>query len=227
MQHPAYDMSRREAYEGSVNEETPEVTAHDMVNMFWVTAKRMSTFTDQGICITIKNEKRQYEVMSEPGIPDHEWRRQHTYERFVVKYDPYDFASIRLYKKEADGSLRFERVAEPYLVIHRAIQEQTEGEAAFIRQEQTANTADRIERTVAGREIEREHGLMPEQHGLRSPKPKGMTAAERRQIERRTGIYSRQPEEYKIGRKTKQLSLEDWANIETTTVDMASVAGKL
>ena len=227
MQHPAYDMSRREAYEGSVNEETPEVTAHDMVNMFWVTAKRMSTFTDQGICITIKNEKRQYEVMSEPGIPDHEWRRQHTYERFVVKYDPYDFASIRLYKKEADGSLRFERVAEPYVVIHRAIQEQTEGEAAFIRQEQTANTADRIERTVAGREIEREHGLMPEQHGLRSPKPKGMTAAERRQIERRTGIYSRQPEEYKIGRKTKQLSLEDWANIETTTVDMASVAGKL
>lgn len=226
MSHPAYGKSRQEAYDSSVNEETQQVTAHDMVDMFWVTAKRMSTFTDQGISVTIKKEKRQYEVMSEPGVPDHEWRRQHTYERFVVKYDPYDFGSVRLYKKEADGSLRFERVAEPYVVIHRAIQEQTEGEAAFIRQQQAANTTDRIERTVAGREIEKAHGVMPEQHGLRSPKPKGMTAAERRQIERRTGIYSKAPEEYKIGRKTKQVSLEDWSKVETAVVDMASVAGK-
>ena len=226
MQHPAYGKSRQEAYDNSVNEETQQVTAHDMVDMFWVTAKRMSTFTDQGISVTIKKEKRQYEVMSEPGVPDHEWRRQHTYERFVVKYDPYDFGSVRLYKKEADGSLRFERVAEPYVVIHRAIQEQTEGEAVFIRQEQAANTTDRIERTVAGREIEKAHGVMPEQHGLRSPKPKGMTAAERRQIERRTGIYSKAPEEYKIGRKTKQVSLEDWSKVETAVVDMAYVAGK-
>lgn len=226
MQHPAYGKSRQDVYDSSVNEETQVVTTHDMVDMFWVTAKRMSTFSDQGICVTIKKQKRQYEVMSSPGVPDHEWRRQHTYERFVVKYDPYDFGSVRLYKKEADGSLRFERVAEPYVVIHRAIQEQTEGEAAFIRQEQAANTTDRIERTVAGREIEKAHGVMPEQHGLRSPKPKGMTAAERRQIERRTGIYSKSPEEYKIGRKTKQVSLEDWANVETAVVDMASVAGK-
>ena len=226
MQHPAYGKSRQDVYDSSVNEETQVVTTHDMVDMFWVTAKRMSTFSDQGICVTIKKQKRQYEVMSSPGVPDHEWRRQHTYERFVVKYDPYDFGSVRLYKKEADGSLRFERVAEPYVVIHRAIQEQTEGEAVFIRQEQAANTTDRIERTVAGREIEKAHGVMPEQHGLRSPKPKGMTAAERRQIERRTGIYSKSPEEYKIGRKTKQVSLEDWANVETAVVDMASVAGK-
>ena len=226
MAHPAYGKSRQEAYDNSVNEETQPVTAHDMVDMFWVTAKRMSTFTDQGISVTIKKQKRQYEVMSQPGVPDHEWRRQHTYERFVVKYDPYDFGSVRLYKKEADGSLRFERVAEPYVVIHRAIQEQTTDEAAFIRQEQTANTTDRIERTVAGREIEKAHGVMPEQHGLHSPKPKGMTAAERRLIERRTGIYNQAPEEYKIGRKTKQVSLEDWAQVETAVVDMAAVAGK-
>ena len=226
MAHPAYGKSRQEAYDSSVNEETQPVTAHDMVDMFWVTAKRMSTFTDQGISVTIKKQKRQYEVMSQPGVPDHKWRCQHTYERFVVKYDPYDFGSVRLYKKEADGSLRFERVAEPYVVIHRAIQEQTTGEAAFIRQEQTANTTDRIERTVAGREIEKAHGVMPEQHGLHSPKPKGMTAAERRQIERRTGIYNQAPEEYKIGRKTKQLSLEDWTQVETAVVDIASVAGK-
>lgn len=227
MAHPSYGQSREAVYAASVNEETQEVTAHDMVDMFWVTAKRMSTFTDQGISVTIKGEKRQYEVMSTPGVPDHAWRQLHTYERFVVRYDPYDFGSVRLYKKDADGSLRFERVAEPYLVVHRAIQEQTEGEAAFIRQEQAAGTADRIERTVKGREIAQRHGMLPEQQGLRSPEPKGMTAAERRQIERRTGIYSRPAEEYKLGRKTKQLSLEDWTETETVVVDMNKVAGKL
>ena len=73
MAHPAYGKSRQEAYDNSVNEETQPVTAHDMVDMFWVTAKRMSTFTDQGISVTIKKQKRQYEVMSCPGVPDHEW----------------------------------------------------------------------------------------------------------------------------------------------------------
>ncbi len=72
MAHPAYGKSRQEAYDSSVNEETQQVTAHDMVDMFWVTAKRMSTFTDQGISVTIKKQKRQYEVMSQPGVPDHE-----------------------------------------------------------------------------------------------------------------------------------------------------------
>lgn len=72
MAHPAYGKSRQEAYDSSVNEDTQQVTAHDMVDMFWVTAKRMSTFTDQGISVTIKKEKRQYEVMSQPGVPDHE-----------------------------------------------------------------------------------------------------------------------------------------------------------
>lgn len=227
MIHPAYGKSRQTVYDTSVNEATQEVTTHDMVDIFWVTAKRMSTFTDQGISVTIKGEKRQYEVMSNPGVPDHEWRQKHTYEKFVVRYDPYDFGSIRLYKKEADGSLRFERVAEPYLVVHRAIQEQAAGEASFIRQEQAANTADRIERVVRGRTIAKAHGMLPEQQGLRSAQPKGMTSSERRQIERRTGIYSRPAEEYKLGRKTKQVSLEDWAETETVVVDLNKIAGKL
>ena len=54
-----------------------------------------------------------------------------------------------------------------------------------------------------------------------------MTAAERRQIERRTGIYSQQPVEYKLGRKTKQISLDDWIETEAVVVDFKQTAGKL
>ena len=212
--HPATGERRIDMYEKSVNEETQEVTLHDMVDMFWVFTKRMATFTDQGLQVTIKGEKRQYEVCSSPGVPDHEWRRKHTYERFIVAYDPYDFASIRLYTKGTDGSLRFERTAEPYILIHRALQDQQgTDDAKFIRQEQEANLQDRIERTVTGRTIAAEHGTDAEQQGLHSPKLKGTTAAVQRQIEHRMERYSQPPEQYQLGRHTKSLSLDDWLDV--------------
>ena len=212
--HPATGERRIDMYDNSVNEETQEVTLHDMVDMFWVFTKRMATFTDQGLQVTIKGEKRQYEVCSSPGVPDHEWRRKHTYERFIVAYDPYDFASIRLYTKGTDGSLRFERTAEPYILIHRALQDQQgTDDAKFIRQEQEANLQDRIERTVAGRTIAAEHGTDAEQQGLHSPKLKGTTAAVQRQIDHRMERYSQPPEQYQLGRHTKSLSLDDWLDV--------------
>lgn len=212
--HPATGERRIDMYEKSVNEETQEVTLHDMVDMFWVFTKRMATFTDQGLQVTVKGEKRQYEVCSSPGVPDHEWRRKHTYERFIVAYDPYDFASIRLYTKGTDGSLRFERTAEPYILIHRALQDQQgTDDAKFIRQEQEANLQDRIERTVEGMTIAAEHGTDAEQQGLHSPKLKGTTAAVQRQIDHRMERYSQPPEQYQLGRHTKSLSLDDWLDV--------------
>lgn len=229
MAHPATGEQRMKMYEQSENPETPVVTTSNMIDMFWVQCDRMSTFTSSGIEITVKGKKRRYEVMSAPGVPDTEWRMKHTYQKFIVKYDPYDFSSIRLYWKDKAGELRFERVAEPYIVIHRAIQEQTEGEAKFIRQQQTATEQSRIERHVAARQIEYAEGVAPEQNGLSTPDLKGVTADVQRQIDRRTRKYSRQPEELSLGRVTKKVSKMDWMELENgpITVDMKKVAGKL
>lgn len=212
--HPSTGVSRQKMYDESVNPETEVVTAASMVDMFWVTCDRMSTFTSSGIEISVKGKKRTYEVMSAPGVPDLEWRKTHTYERFVVKYDPYDFSSIRLYRKDGAGELRFERVAEPYIVIHRAIQDQTEGEAAFIRSQQSATEQIRIDRQVAAKEIEYSEGVAPEQHGLTSPKLKGVRADVQRQIDRRTKKYEREPEELSLGKVTKKLSNLDWSETD-------------
>ena len=227
MPHPATGEQRLKMYQESVNPETPAVTASDMIDIFWVQCERMSTFTSSGIEITVKGKKRVYEVMSAPGVPDLEWRRKHTYQQFVVKYDPYDFSSIRLYWKDKAGELRFERVAEPYLVIHRALQEQTEGEALFIRQQQAAAVQNRIERQVAAKQIEYAEGVAPEQNGLVTPKLKGVTAEVQRQIDRRTRKYSREPEELSLGRVTKKTSNIDWSELsETVTIDLRKTAGK-
>lgn len=226
--HPATGIPRIEMYEKSENEETDVVTVHDMVDIFWIWAKRPATFTDQGIQITIGSLKKPYEVFSAPGEPDHEWRRKNTYRKFYVKYDPNDLRSIRLYWKDNAGQLRFERVAEPYMVVHRAIQDQAEGEAEFIRREQEANIRDRIERQVIAKEIEYAYGVAPEQNGLSTPKLKGVTKEVQREIDRRTGKYSRDPEEIGLGRTTKKASLMTWNQLkENNEVDYRKVAGKL
>lgn len=229
MAHPATGQQRIQMYEQSVNPETQVVTASDMIDMFWVTCDRMSTFTSSGIEITVKGNKRVYEVMTDAGVPDIEWRRKHTYQKFVVKYDPYDFQSIRLYWKDKAGELRFERVAEPYMVIHRAIQEQTEGEATFIRAQQAVAEESRIERQVAARQIEYAEGVAPEQNGLVSPDLKGVRKDVQRQIDRRLRKYSGAPEELSLGRVTKKISKMDWSDLEDKpiTVDLKKVAGKL
>ena len=228
MAHPATGEQRMKMYQESENPETPVVTASDMIDKFWVTCDRMSTFTSSGIEITVKGQKRVYEVMTDAGVPDIEWRRKHTYQKFVVKYDPYDFQSIRLYWKDKAGELRFERVAEPYIVIHRAIQEQAEGEATFIRQQQAAADQSRIERQVAAKAIEYAEGVAPEQNGLHTPDLKGVSADVQRQIDRRTRKYASIPEELSLGRVTKKISNMDWSEVEqAVTVDFKKVAGKL
>lgn len=226
--HPVTGIPRIEMYEKSENEETDVVTVHDMVDIFWIWAKRPVTFTDQGIQITIGSLKKPYEVFSAPGEPDHEWRRKNTYRKFYVKYDPNDLRSIRLYWKDNAGQLRFERVAEPYMVVHRAIQDQAEGEAEFIRREQEANIRDRIERQVIAKEIEYAYGVAPEQNGLSTPKLKGVTKEVQREIDRKTRKYSRDPEEIQLGRTTKKASLMTWDQLkENNEVDYRKVAGKL
>ena len=226
MKHPATGISRIGMYSTSVNEETEAVTARDMVDIFWVMTSRPSTFTSSGIEVTIGGKSRTYEVYSSPGVPDHEWRRRNTYKQFYVKYDPYDFGSVRLYWKDKGGEFRFERVAEPYMVIHRAIQDQGEGEAAFIRREQEANVQDRVERQVVAKEIEYEHGVAPEQHGLNTPKLKGITAEVQRQIDRRTKKYGQPPEEIALGRSTKVISNISWDQLGRREVDKRKIVGK-
>lgn len=225
--HPATGIPRIQMYNQSVNEETEAVTVHDMVDIFWLWTDKPATFTPSGIAVTIDGKKYTYEVFSAPGVPDHEWRRKNTYRRFCVKYDPYDLRSVRLYWKDKAGDLRFERVAEPYMVIHRAIQDQLEGEAAFIRREQAANLQDRIERQVVAKEIEYAHGVAPEQHGLNTPKLKGIPAEAQREIDRRTKKYSRDPEEYQVGRAGKVISNISWDQLADRKVDPKRVAGKL
>jgi len=228
MAHPATGISRLEMYNNSVNPETQEVTASDMIDMFWIMSDQPCTFTSSGLDITVHKKKHTYEVFSAPGVPDLEWRRTHTYQKFYVKYDPYDMTSVRLYWQDKAGDYRFERTAEPYIVIHRALQDQTTEEANFIRNERIAVEQTRIERNILTKTIEREEGVAPEQHGLKTPELKGVSKEVQRQIDHRTKLYSRDPYELSLGKMTKKISnMTDLDLSKEIKIDKKKTAEKL
>lgn len=232
--HHATGQSRLEMYNSSSNPETPAVTIYDMVDMFWLTTDRPVTYTDSGLKVTIKKKTYRYEVYDESGMPDHEFLRNNHGQKFIVRYDPYDPGSIRLYTKDADGSERFARVARTYIVIHRNIQEQTSEERAFILANIKANTQDRVLRQIEGRVIEREHGTSMEEQGLARPRLAGVSrgADVEREIEqevrRRTRRYGMDPEQFSPGRVSKAVSnlVPDPFDGEIR-IDRRRVAGKL
>ncbi len=232
--HHATGQSRLEMYRSSVNPETPEVTVGDMVDMFWLTADRLVTYTDSGLRLTVKGKTYRYEVYGEDGMPDHGFLRENRGRKFIVRYDPYEPGSVRLYTKDPDGRERFARIAGTYFVVHRNIQEQTPEERAFILANIKANTEDRVARQIEGRVIEREHGTAMEQQGLRRPKLAGVTRQKDveheidLEVRRRTRKYSLDPEDLSPGRVGKAISNMILDPIDgKIRIDQRRVAGKL
>lgn len=171
--HPATGVSRIEMYQNSVNPETVEVDQLDMIEMFWLTTQKPSTFTASGITIEVDKKKYTYEVLDADKMPDLEFRRKHTFRQFYVMYDPLDMTQVRLYTKETNG-MRYIATAEPYVKVHRNLQEQKTGEMDFIRKMDIRNKQERVNLQLEAAELEMAHGVAPEQFGLNRPKIKGL-----------------------------------------------------
>lgn len=171
--HPATGVSRITMYQNSVNPETTAVDQLDMIEMFWLTTQKPSTFTSSGITIEVDKKKYTYEVLGTDKMPDLEFRKKHTFRQFYVMYDPLDMTQVRLYTKETNG-MRYIATAEPYVKIHRNLQEQKPGEMTFIRQMDIRNKQERVNLQLEAAELEMAHGVAPEQFGLNRPRIKGL-----------------------------------------------------
>lgn len=71
--------------------------------------------------------------------------------------------------------MRYVATAEPYVEVHRAIQEQKPGEMEFIRQMDIQNKNERVQLQLLATELETSHGVALEQHGLNRPKLRGLS----------------------------------------------------
>lgn len=209
--HYGTGIAHEKMYSDSVNPKSEAVSEYDMVDMFWIRTERPSVFTSGGIKIQYQKQEYTFEVLNEEGMPDMEWRSRNTGREFVVRFDPQNLDRVLLYTETSMG-LRYETVAYPYLTIHRAIQEQAEGEMDFIRWNDEANKRERIRRQIEAHALEMEHGVAPEQYGLRTPAAKGISEREYEKLADTLIVVPAEPsvEPITMGEYTKAVSNMDY-----------------
>lgn len=108
--------------------------------------------------------------------------------------------------------LRYETVAYPYLSIRRNIQEQQPGDMELIRLNDEANKRERVRRQIEAHALELEHGVAPEQHGLRTPALKGISEKEYERLADAVTVLPTEPatEPLAVGEYTKVVSNMDF-----------------
>ena len=211
MKHYDTGIAHEEMYRASVNPATDPVTEFDMIDLFWLTTEQPSLFTADGITVQYRNRKYTYEVLTADGRPDYEWRRDNTGREFFVKFDPQRMDRALLYTRTPMG-LRYETVAYPYLSIRRNIQEQRPGDMDLIRFNDDANKRERVRRQIEAHALEIEHGVAPEQHGLRTPALKGISEKEYERLADEVVAVPIEPtaEPLAVGEYTKAVSNMDF-----------------
>jgi len=177
MKHPLYGQSREQLYAESVNPEAVPVSEVLGRELFWLRTREAVTYTSSGISITVGGQRFTYEVMN-GDLPDVKFLTNNAGRKFVVEYDPHNLETVRLNIEDKNYGLQFVTEAHPYISIHRAIQDQTEGERSLISRIDSANKRERVRRDITNHQLELEHGVAPEQHGLVSPRLKGISDRE-------------------------------------------------
>ena len=176
--HSKKGTSRLEMYETSVNEETRKLNDLDIISIFGILTDKEATYTASGIVLELKGKKYPYEVLTPDGEPDRDFNRRNIGRKFYRRYCPEDLFAIALYTKDATG-MRFVAYAEPYQMVHRALQDQVDTDCQRIRKNQVANKEERIQDEVQRSKILEKHGLHPNQHGLNTAPLKGITSGKK------------------------------------------------
>ena len=172
--HPATGRPRLEMYNENVNHKAEKLSSLDMIEMFWLMTSRPATFTASGLEIQLSKKKQTYDVYN-GDLPDFEFRRNNIGRKFYTQYDPNDLTRVRLYEETSSGMLRYVADAAPYMEVKRAAQEATHESSSFIRRVMNLEEQLRIDKYFADAQLEHDHGVAPEQHGLNRPRLKGVS----------------------------------------------------
>lgn len=177
--HPKFaGKSRMEVYMASVNPQAIPLTDVVKEKVFYIATEKPSTFRASGIEVTLNGEKRVYEVFNGPNSPDLEWRRKNTGREFIVEYNPHDLSRVRLCIDDKNYGLQFNTWAEPYMYIHRAMQDQVEGERSAIIAGLNANKKEIVRRDLETRSLQMKYGVGYESAGYSAPLPQGVSSTE-------------------------------------------------
>lgn len=175
--HPKTKIARCEMYRTSANEETQAIDWLDIISIFGITTKNPAAYKASGLEIQVKNVKYAYEVLTADGMPDMDFYRKNIGRKLYTRYCPDDMSIVSLYEKDAMGAMRFVTMAQTFIDIEGAMQNQTSEDLRFIRQIQNANIKMRIDSERERNELLAAHNMHPNQHGLRVAPLKGVNTS--------------------------------------------------
>lgn len=167
-------LPRKAAYLSSNNPHHTPVDYLQMVDLFWITKEKPVTYYTSGIDTDINTVNYQFEVLNANGMPDVDFRDLYIGQKFIIKYDPLDFSHIRMYVDKGMGS-QFVAIAQPRISVPRAQVDHVPGSAKMIHDLLGIREQERIDAFVKACHIQFEQGVLPEQLGLRSVFPKGIS----------------------------------------------------
>ena len=174
---------RIDMYRNSENAKSPKIELHDMLFMFGVINEKAIKYRSNGIILTVKNVKYEYEVMTFDGQPDFNFIRNNVDKQFHVGYDPEDMTTVSLYEKTPSGDYRFVTIAQKYIRIHRNIQEQDELDHAFIKAMDKKNKELRVSMQEEAEQILERNYMHPSQYGLNVPSIKGINKSKVKSVD--------------------------------------------
>ena len=185
--HPATKQPRIKMYNESANPKAVKLEMMDMVDLFWVLRQEPVKASAWGIRFEEKKEKYDYMVMLPNGLPDVRWLARNVDKKFRIKFDPQDFSMVYLYEDTPQG-LRFITAAEQKVEVHRGKQEQEAWEASWMKRVDAEIDAMRLELFDEIKAIQEKHNQLPEQHGLITPQPKGISSLKNKNAKAKQAI---------------------------------------
>ena len=155
MQHPTSPtgMTRLEMYTAIENPKAQPLDDYEAQEIFMLFSQTPVQYTREGFCFTLDKQEYRYMVYDD-----------------LYRYDPEDMTRIELWAVTDTGA-KYAAIATPKVAIHRATQERTEEENAYLFAQLDANRRTRAAMHIAQEDLFVEEAMGEAYTKLRIPRP--------------------------------------------------------
>ena len=172
MLHPTSPtgMTRLEMYTAIENPKAQPLDDYEAHEIFMLFSQAPVQYTREGFNFRMNKQEYSYMVYGDDGLVDMNFHLQNVGRQFLYRYDPEDMTRIELWAVTDTGA-KYAAIATPKVTIHRATQERTEEENAYLFAQLDANRRTRAAMHIAQEDLFMEEAMGEAYTQLRIPRP--------------------------------------------------------
>lgn len=237
--HPTSEtgFTRIELYQSMENPKAQPLDDYEAQELFMLFSSKPVEYTREGFCFRLDKQEYRYMVYTDDGTIDMKFHLRSVGRPYLYRYDPEDMTRIELWESTASGA-KYAATATPKVTIHRATQERTDQENAFLSAQIEANRRARAAMHIAQEDLFAEEAMGEAYSRLRIPRPVAISEKQldgyRNEMKQGTLDIpadmpdTRMPEEPLPEEAFSFVSAGDWTKqVSETTFDELECAGKL